>query len=128
MPPGGGMGGMLGSNGGRPNSGPRGGGPLIIPKGGGGGLSSGGGPRITGVGGGAGPRKRSVCCCAILETKQMDLAHEPNQNNDRTTQHLVAISTRLLSSPFPADCLQHRITLATPHKIMIHVIRLTLAS
>lgn len=127
MPPGGGMGGMLGSNGGRPNSGPRGGGPLIIPKGGGGGLSSGGGPRITGVGGGVGPRKRNVCC-VILETNQMDLAHEPNQNNDRTTQHLVAISTRLLSSPFPADCLQHRITLATPHKIMIHVIRLTLAS
>lgn len=76
MPPGGGIGGMLGSKGGRAKGG-RGGGPLIIPKGGGGGLRSGGGPRNTGVWAGAGadagagaavgagPRNRTACC-AIL--------------------------------------------------------------
>lgn len=76
MPPGGGMGGMLGSKCGRAKGG-RGGGPLIIPKGGGGGRSRGGGPRNTGVwagagadvgagaGTGAGPRNRTACC-AIL--------------------------------------------------------------
>lgn len=102
MPPGGGMGGMLGSNGGRPNGGPLGGGPLIIPKGGGGGLRSGGGPRITGVGGGVGPRKRNVCC-VILETNQMDLAHEPNQNQHillasfPTNVQVIVCSNRLVS-------------------------------
>lgn len=73
MLPGGGIGGMLGSKGGRPNGG-RGGGPRIIPKGGGGGLrSGGGGPRSTGDWTGAGPRNRTgccCCCCAILADKQ----------------------------------------------------------
>lgn len=60
IPPGGGMGGILGSKGGRPNGGRGGGGgPRIIPKGGGGRMR-GGGPRITAFGGGAGPRNLTV--------------------------------------------------------------------
>lgn len=78
MPPGGGIGGMFGSKGGRANGG-LGGGPLIMPNGGGGGLSSGGGPRKTGdwagVGAGAvagaGLRNRTACC-AILVNKVKD--------------------------------------------------------
>lgn len=70
IPPGGGIGGMLGSKGGRANGG-RGGGPLIIPKGGGGGLRSGGGPLNTGVcvgaGAGAGPRNRTACCAILAQ-------------------------------------------------------------
>lgn len=78
MPPGGGMGGMLGSKGGRANGG-RGGGPLIIPKGGGGGLRSGGGPRNTGVwagtgaGAGAGPRNRTACCTILAHQNNITL-------------------------------------------------------
>lgn len=77
MPPGGGMGGMLGSKGGRANGG-RGGGPLIIPKGGGGGLRRGGGPRKTGVwtgvcvvaGAGAGAWKRTACCTILAANEE----------------------------------------------------------
>lgn len=62
IPPGGGIGGMFGSNGGRPKGGRGGGGgPRIIPKGGGG-LMRGGGPLMTAFGGGAGPRNLSACC------------------------------------------------------------------
>lgn len=65
--PGGGIGGILGSNGGRPKGDLGGGrGPLIMPKGGGGGRSNGGGPRSTAAGGGAGLRKRNACCNTIL--------------------------------------------------------------
>lgn len=62
IPPGGGIGGILGSKGGRPKGGRGGGGgPRIIPKGGGGRMR-GGGPRITAFGGGAGPRNLKACC------------------------------------------------------------------
>lgn len=69
MLPGGGIGGIFGSNGGRVKGG-RGGGPLIIPNGGGGGLNSGGGPRKTGVwaeaAAGVGLRNRAACCAILL--------------------------------------------------------------
>lgn len=79
MPPGGGMGGMLGSKGGRAKGG-RGGGPLIIPKGGGGGLRRGGGPRKTGVwagacavaGAGALAWKRTACCTILAPNETED--------------------------------------------------------
>lgn len=78
MLPGGGMGGMLGSKGGRANGG-RGGGPLIIPKGGGGGLRRGGGPRSTGVwagaGAGAGLRNRTACCTILTKQDNIKLLH-----------------------------------------------------
>lgn len=62
IPPGGGIGGMFGSNGGRPKGGRGGGGgPRIMPKGGGGRMR-GGGPLMTAFGGGAGPRNLSACC------------------------------------------------------------------
>lgn len=77
IPPGGGIGGILGSKGGRPKGGRGGGGgPRIIPKGGGGRIR-GGGPRITAFGGGAGPRNLKACCWAILSSPGLNRSPSP---------------------------------------------------